>query len=84
MTDEMIDEAQITFVLKQAEDGAPFAEVCRKAGIWDATFYRWRKKYAGLMPSDKRRHFDLSGSLPFPSGCRSRQSPPFRFTWLRG
>lgn len=32
-------EAQIAFVLKQAEDGAPIAEVCRKAGISDATFY---------------------------------------------
>lgn len=31
--------AQIGFVLKQAEDGTPVAEVCRKAGISDATFY---------------------------------------------
>lgn len=36
-------EAQIAFVLKQAEDGTPLAEVCRKAGISDATFYNWRK-----------------------------------------
>ncbi|WP_108179397.1 IS3 family transposase [Phreatobacter oligotrophus] len=48
-------EAQIAFVLKQAEDGAPIAEVCRKAGISDATFYNWRKKYAGLMPSEMKR-----------------------------
>ncbi|MFG1225748.1 IS3 family transposase, partial [Xanthobacter wiegelii] len=48
-------EAQIAFVLKQAEDGTPVAEVCRKAGISDATFYNWRKKYAGLMPSEMRR-----------------------------
>jgi len=48
-------EAQIAFVLKQAEDGAPIAEVCRKAGISDATFYNWRKEYAGLMPSGMRR-----------------------------
>uniref|UniRef100_UPI0013002A39 transposase n=1 Tax=Agrobacterium pusense TaxID=648995 RepID=UPI0013002A39 len=40
-------EAQIAFVLKQAEDGTPIGEVCRKAGISDATFYNWRKKYAG-------------------------------------
>lgn len=39
-------EAQIAFVLKEAEDGAPIAGVCRKAGISDATFYNWRKKYA--------------------------------------
>jgi len=48
-------EAQIAFVLKQAEDGTSVAEVCRKAGISDATFYNWRKKYAGLMPSEMRR-----------------------------
>jgi putative transposase len=44
-------EAQIAFVLKQAEDGTSVGEVCRKAGISEATFYNWRKKYAGLMPS---------------------------------
>lgn len=48
-------ESQIAFVLKQADDGVPVAEVCRKAGISDATFYNWRKKYAGLMPSEMRR-----------------------------
>lgn len=48
-------EAQIAFVLKQAEDGTPIAEVCRKAGIGQATFYNWRKKYAGLMPSEMKR-----------------------------
>ena len=31
------------------------AEVCRKTGISDATFYNWRKKYAGLMPSEMKR-----------------------------
>ena len=41
--------------MKQAEDGAPIAEVFRKAGISDATFYNWRKKYTGLMPSEMRR-----------------------------
>lgn len=48
-------EAQIAFVLKQAEDGTTIGEVCRKAGISDATVYAWRKKYAGLMPSEMRR-----------------------------
>ena len=48
-------EAQIAFILQQAEEGTAVAEVCRKAGISDATFYNWRKKYAGLMPSDMRR-----------------------------
>lgn len=48
-------ESQIAFVLKQAEDGAAVAEVCRKTGISEATFYNWRKKYAGLLPSEMKR-----------------------------
>jgi putative transposase len=48
-------EAQIAFVLKQAEDGTSVGEVCRKAGISEATYYNWRKKYAGLMPSEVKR-----------------------------
>lgn len=48
-------EGQIAFILKQAEDGTSVGEVCRKAGISQATFYYWRKKYAGLMPSEMKR-----------------------------
>lgn len=48
-------EAQIAFVLRQAEDGTAVSEVCRKASISEATFYNWRKKYAGLMPSEMKR-----------------------------
>ena len=48
-------EAQIAFILRQAEEGTVVGEVCRKAGISEATFYNWRKKYAGLMPSEMKR-----------------------------
>lgn len=48
-------EGQIAFILKQAEDGTSVGEVCRKAGVSQATFYYWRKKYAGLMPSEMKR-----------------------------
>lgn len=48
-------EAQITFVLRQAEEGTAIGEVCRKAGISDGTFHNWRKNYAGLMPSEMKR-----------------------------
>ncbi|BBE35033.1 transposase [Sphingosinicella microcystinivorans] len=48
-------EAQIAFVLKQADGGTSVGEVCRRAGIGEATFYSWRKKYAGLMPSEMKR-----------------------------
>ena len=36
-------EAQIAFLLKQADDGTSIGEVCRKAGISGASFYNWRK-----------------------------------------
>jgi putative transposase len=41
-------ESQIVFALKQAETGVAVAEVCRKLGISEATFYNWKKKYGGL------------------------------------
>ncbi len=41
--------------MKQAELGTPVAEVCRKMGISDATFYKWRTKFGGLSPSELRR-----------------------------
>jgi putative transposase len=46
---------QIAFVPWQAEEGTPIAEVCRKAGISDATFYNWREKYTGLLRSEMKR-----------------------------
>lgn len=41
-------ESQIVFALQQAESGVTVAEVCRKLGISEATFYSWKKKYSGL------------------------------------
>jgi putative transposase len=48
-------EEQITFALKQAEYGTPVEEVCRKLGISEQTFYRWKKRYAGVGPQELRR-----------------------------
>ena len=48
-------EAQIAFILRQADEGTSVAEVCRKAGISDATFYNWRKRYGGLTPSEVKK-----------------------------
>ena len=48
-------EQQIAFILRQAEEGTWVEEVCRKAGILVQTYYRWRKKYGGLMPSEMKR-----------------------------
>jgi putative transposase len=48
-------ESQIVFALKQAETGVAVAEVCRKMGISEATFYNWKKKFSGLGPTELRR-----------------------------
>ncbi len=48
-------DAQKAFIIKQGEDGTPVAEVCRKAGISQATYFNWKKKYSGLMPSEMKR-----------------------------
>lgn len=47
-------EAQIVFAIKQSETGVAVAEICRKMGITDATFYNWKKKYGGLGISELR------------------------------
>jgi putative transposase len=39
---------QIAFALRQAETGTPVPEVCRKIGITEQTFYRWKKRYFGM------------------------------------
>jgi putative transposase len=48
-------DAQKAFLLKQDGEGTPVAEVCRKAGISPATYFSWKKKYAGLLPDEMRR-----------------------------
>ena len=48
-------EQQIAFALQQAEGGTAVGEVCRKMGISEATFYRWKQHYGGLMPSEVKR-----------------------------
>ena len=48
-------EQQIVFALKQAETGVPVAEVCRKLGISEATFYNWKRKFSGLGTAELRR-----------------------------
>jgi putative transposase len=52
-------DAQKAFVIKQGEEGTSVAEVCRKAGISQATYFNWKKKYAGLLPTEMRRLREL-------------------------
>ena len=46
---------QIVFDLQQQEAGTPVAELSRKLGIADQTFYRWKKRFGCLAPSEVRR-----------------------------
>lgn len=52
-------EAQVVHALKAAEAGVPVEELVRKYGVSRATFYSWRKKYAGLEASEMKRLRDL-------------------------
>ena len=48
-------EAQKAFILKQGADGVTVAEICRKAGISQAIYFNWKKKYDGMTPPEMRR-----------------------------
>jgi putative transposase len=48
-------DVQKAFIFKQGEDGTLIAEICRKAGISQETYFNWNKKYAGLLPTEMKR-----------------------------
>ena len=48
-------EEQIIAILKEHAAGLGTAELCRKHGISDATFYKWRSRYGGMQASDAKR-----------------------------
>ncbi len=48
-------DAQKAFILKQGAEGVPIVDICRKAGISQATYFNWKKKYDGLLPAEMRR-----------------------------
>jgi putative transposase len=48
-------EQQIAQALRQAEQGTTAADVCRKLGVSEATFYAWKKRYAGMGVAELRR-----------------------------
>ena len=52
-------EHQIVAILKKAEAGIPVKELCRKYGIGNSTFYKWREKYGGMKTSDIKRLKEL-------------------------
>lgn len=48
-------EEQIISILKESESGVATGDLCRKYGMSDATFYKWKAKYGGMSVSDVRR-----------------------------
>ena len=48
-------DAQKAFILKPGADGVPIADICRKAGISQATYFNCKKKFDGLLPTEMRR-----------------------------
>lgn len=55
MKKSRFSEEQIIGILKEHQAGLGAKELCRKYGISDATFYKWRSKYGGMEVSDARR-----------------------------
>jgi putative transposase len=47
MKKSKFSEAKVAFILREAQEGASIGEVCRKAGISEATFYIWRTHHKG-------------------------------------
>lgn len=55
MKRKRFSEEQIAFALRQAESGTTIEEICRKLGVSEPTFYRWKKVYAGMGMAEIRR-----------------------------
>ena len=61
MKKSRFSEEQIIGFIKEAEAGMPVAELCRKHGFSDASFYKWRAKFGGMDVSEAKRLRDLEG-----------------------
>jgi putative transposase len=55
MRKSRFNEQQIIAILKEQEAGSPTAEVCRRHGISQPTFYAWKSKYGGMEVSETKR-----------------------------
>ena len=59
MSKPRFTETQIVALLKEAENGIAVPELCRRHGVGQSTFYKWRSKYGGMDASDIRRLKEL-------------------------
>ena len=55
MRKSRFSEEQIAYALRQVEQGTPAAELCRKMGVSEQTFYTWKKRFAGMGVSELKR-----------------------------
>lgn len=59
MKKSRFSETQIVAILKRGDAGVPIKDICREAGISQATYYQWKSKYGGLEASDLKRVKEL-------------------------
>jgi putative transposase len=63
MKGSRFSETQIISILKETEAGMLVKDVCRKYGISDATYYKWKSKYGGMAASDLKRMKEMEAEL---------------------
>ena len=56
-------ESQIVSILKEADAGRKVADICRKHGISEATYYHWKSRYGGLSISELKRMKEMEAEL---------------------
>jgi putative transposase len=72
MRGKRFTEEQIIAVLKEAEAGAKTADLCRRHGVSEQTFYRWKARYSGLEVGDLRRLRQLRSRCSSVSAAAAR------------
>lgn len=53
MKSSQFSDAKKALILKQGTEGMPVAELCCEAGISQATYFNWKKRYDGLLPTER-------------------------------
>lgn len=59
MRKSKFSETQIVSILKEGDAGVPVKDLCRRHGISDATYYKWKSRYGGMEASDLKRVREL-------------------------